>query len=68
MEQSRHSGQFDKETSCKNFEWHRERVLREKKTGVTPIGANRVDWLVRNVQKTHGAKAARELQRELRSK
>lgn len=62
------SGQFDKESSCKNFEWHRERVMREKKKGVSSIGANRVDFLVRNVKKEHGEKAARELIKELRSK
>ena len=62
------AGQFDKETSVKNFEWHRERVLREKKKGVSAIGANRVDWNVRAVRDKHGEQAARELQRELRSK
>jgi len=62
------SGQFDKETSVQNFEWHRRRVLREKKKGVSAIGANRVDWNIRAVAKKHGEKAARELQRELRSR
>ena len=62
------SGQFDKETSVKNFEWHRERVLREKNKGVSAIGANRVDWNIRAVAAKHGEKAARELQRELRSR
>jgi hypothetical protein len=63
-----HSGQFDRETSSRNYEWHRERVLREKKKGVSSVGANRVDFLIRNVEKTHGNKAARELAKELRSK
>jgi hypothetical protein len=62
------AGQFDKETNIKNFEWHRERVLREKRKGVNPISANRVDWNIRAVEKKHGKEAARELQRELRSK
>ena len=62
------AGQFDKETNVKNFEWHRERVLREKKNGVSAIGANRVDWNVRAVEAKHGKEAARELQRELRSR
>ena len=62
------AGQFDKETSVKNFEWHRERVLREKKKSVNPISVNRVDWNIRAVAKKHGEKAAKELLRELRSR
>ena len=62
------SGQFDKETSIKNFEWHRERVLREKKKSVNSISANRVDFNLRAVAAKHGEKAARELARELKSR
>jgi hypothetical protein len=62
-------GQFDKESSVQNFEWHRERVLREKKKGtVDSVGANRIDFNLRAVAKKHGEKAARELARELRSR
>ncbi len=61
-------GQFDKETSIKNFEWHRERTLREKKNGVNSISANRVDFNLRAVAKKHGEKAARELSREFKSR
>ena len=62
------AGQFDRETSVKNFEWHRERVLREKKKSVNAIGANKIDWNLRAVAKKHGEQAARELARELRSR
>jgi len=61
------SGQFDNETSVKNFEWHRERVLREKKKPQRE-SANRIDFNLRAVEKKHGAKAAKELYKELRSK
>jgi hypothetical protein len=62
------AGQFDKESSVKNFEWHRERTLREVKKGVTALGANKIDWNLRAVAKKHGEQAARELARELRSR
>ena len=61
-------GQFDKETSIKNFEWHRERLLREKKKNVNAISDNRVNWNIRAVAEKHGKKAARELAREFRSR
>ena len=61
------SGQFDKETSNQNFEWHRERVLREKKKG-SEISANRVNFNLKAVAEKHGERAARELARELRSR
>lgn len=60
-------GQFDKETSNQNFEWHRERILREKKNP-TRESANRVDFNLRAVEKKHGEKAVNELARELNSK
>lgn len=61
------AGQFDKESSVKHFEWHRERALRDKDNS-NPISENRKDFLIRSVAKKHGEKAARELIRELRSK
>ena len=61
-------GQFDKETSIQNFEWHRSRVLKEKRKGVSAVSANRVDFNLCAVAKKHGEKAAKELSRELRSK
>ena len=61
------SGQFDKESSVKHFEWHRERALREKKKS-GQVSSNRKDFLIRSVKKTHGEKAARELVKELRSR
>lgn len=60
-------GQFDNETSIKNFEWHRERVLREKKKKVAE-SSNRVDFNIRAIEKNHGEKAAREMLREFNSK
>lgn len=60
-------GQFDKETSRQNFEWHRERVLREKKNPNSASG-NRVEYNLQAIQKKHGVKAAREVMRELNSK
>jgi hypothetical protein len=60
-------GQFDKETSIKNFEWHRERVLREKKRPVAET-KNRLEFNLKAVEKTHGSQAARELMREYNSK
>jgi len=62
------AGQFDKESSVKNFEWHRERTLREAKKGVSALGANKIDWNLRAVAKKHGEQAARELAREMRSR
>ena len=62
------SGQFDKETNCQNFEWHRNRVLKEKKKDVNSISANRIDFNLRAVAKKHGERAAREIARELKSR
>lgn len=61
------SGQFDKETSRQNFEWHRERALREKKNP-TSVSAARVEYNIKAIEKKHGAKAAREMIREMNSK
>lgn len=61
------SGQFDKETSRQNFEWHRERTLREKKNP----GANsmaRIKYNINEIKKKHGEKAAIEMLKELNSK
>jgi len=61
------SGQFDKETSRQNYEWHRERALREKKN-LKPIGVNKMIYNVKAIEKKHGVKAARELIKEINSK
>jgi hypothetical protein len=61
------SGQFDKETSVKNFEWHRERALREKKNPKKE-SLNRIAYNLKAIEKKHGAKAANEVYRELRSR
>jgi hypothetical protein len=55
------------ETSIQHFEWHRERVLREKRKG-SPEGSNRLAWNIREIEKKHGQRAAREVEREFRSK
>lgn len=61
------SGQFDKETTNKNFEWHRERLLREKRSP-NAFTQNRVDFNLKAIEKTHGEKAAREAIKEFNSK
>ena len=60
-------GQFDKETSRQNFEWHRERALREKKEP-NSASANRMRYNLDAIRKKHGEKAAHELYKELKSK
>lgn len=55
------------ETSANNFEWHRERVLREKQRP-NVYSDNRIDWNAREVEKKHGKKAVRELSKEFNSK
>lgn len=57
----------EKESSIKNFEWHRERVLREKKNP-NAYSDNRVMWNAREVEKKHGRNAVKELSREFNSK
>lgn len=61
------SGQFDKETSRQNFEWHRERALREKRSPKSESG-NRMIYNVNAIEKKHGAKAAAEVVKEINSK
>ena len=60
-------GQFDKESSRQNYEWHRERALREKKNPNRNSGA-RLEYNLKAIEKKHGVKAARELVREINSK
>ena len=60
-------GQFDKETSIKNFEWHRERVMREKHNP-NAYTNNRVDFNLKSIEKTHGSKAVKEIAKEFNSK
>jgi len=60
-------GQFDKETTRQNFEWHRERALRERGKS-DGIAANRMVYNVKAIAAKHGEKAARELVKELNSK
>ena len=60
-------GQFDKETSIKNFEWHRERALREKKNP-NVYSKNRLDYNLQAIAEKHGEKAVREMIKELRSR
>lgn len=61
------SGQFDKETTRQNFEWHRERALREKKNP-NRTSDNRIKYNLKAVAQKHGTKAAMELLKEIRSK
>ena len=61
------SGQFDKETSRQNFEWHRQRALKEKKNP-NSSSSNRVEYNLQAIQKKHGIKAAREVMREIQSR
>ena len=61
------SGQFDKETSRQNFEWHRERALREKKN-LNSMSSNRMIYNLNAIKKKHGEKAANELYKEIKSK
>ena len=58
---------MSEETSIKNFEWHRERVLREKRNQ-NAYSNNRVDWNAREVEKKHGSKAVKELAKEFKAK
>jgi len=60
-------GQFDNETSVNNFEWHRERALKAKKSSDRE-SMNRMVYNLKAVESKHGAKAANELMRELNSK
>lgn len=57
------AGQFDKETSNGNFEWHRERVLREK-NNPNAYTSNRVNYNMKAIETKHGTKAAKEIGKE----
>lgn len=61
------SGQFDKETNRQNFEWHRERALREKRKP-TSESANRLKYNLKAIAEKHGIKAANEVLKEFHSK
>jgi len=54
------SGQFDNETSRQNFEWHRQRALREKRHP-NSTSVNRMIFNVNAIEKKHGTKAAIEI-------
>ena len=60
-------GQFDNESSIKNFEWHRERALREKRSP-NIYTDNRLNYNINAIEKKHGQKAAKEIIREVTSK
>ena len=51
----------------KIYEWHRERILREKKKG-NAFSQNRVDFNLRAIAAKHGDKAAQEAAKEFGSK
>ena len=55
------------ESSRQNYEWHRERALRER---VEPnkYSANRAEWNIRRIEEAHGKKAAHEITKEFNSK
>lgn len=57
----------EKESSKANYEWHRERLLREKKNP-NAFSNNRVMYNLTEIQKKHGEKAAYEAAREFNSK
>lgn len=60
------SGQFDKESTNQNFEWHRKRLLKEaKKPNATT--QNRVEFNLRAIADKHGEKAVREALKEYNS-
>ena len=60
-------GQFDQETNRQNYEWHRERALREKHRP-TSESANRVEYNLKAIAQKHGEKAAKEIIKEFKSK
>ena len=53
--------------NCRDFEWARERLMREKKEP-NAYTANRANYLMREVERTDGRKAASELAKEFNSK
>ena len=54
---------MSQESSIKNFEWHRERALRERKNPNIYSGS-RVEWNMREIEKKHGKKASKEMVKE----
>jgi len=58
---------MSEESSAKNFEWHRERVLREKHNP-NSYSDNRVNWNARAIEKKHGKGAVKEMAKEFNSK
>lgn len=58
---------LDKETSHQNYEWHRERLLREKKHP-NAYSTNRAIYNVNAIESKHGKKAASEATKEFNSK
>jgi len=61
------AGQFDKESTRQNYEWHRERALRAKKEGGREA-LNRMSYNLKAIEKKHGSKAASEMLKEINSK
>jgi hypothetical protein len=55
------------ETSRQNYEWHRERLLREKQSP-NAFSSNRAIYNITAIEKKHGAKAAAEATKEFNSK
>ena len=53
--------------ASKEFEWARERVIREKKNP-SAYTNNRINYLMGEVSKTNGDKAAKEIAKEFNSK
>lgn len=49
--------------NAKDFEWARERIKREKERP-TNLKNNRTDYLLREVRRTDGEKAVREIRKE----
>lgn len=58
---------MEHESSHHHYEWHRERILREKKYP-NSCSQNRVDWNRREIEKRHGERAAKEMMKEFGSK
>lgn len=68
MEKKKKPGEeFHGESSRQNYEWHRERILREKRNP-NAYTANRNDFNLREIQAKHGDKAAKEMVKEYRSR
>jgi len=56
-----------KESSRQNFEWHRERLLREKKSP-NVYSLNRATYNINAIEKKHGERAASEVTKEFNSR